>query len=301
MPIDVHFRSGGITVAGHLYLPEDYKEGQQRAAVVTVSPGGGIKEQTSGRYARELCDRGFVALAFDHRSYGESEGFPRYDEDPFAKIEDIKNAVSYLGNRPEVDPDRIGAMGICGGGGYAPAAAATDRRIKAVATVSGVGDHRGVFHEQTGSDHGVLVAMLEACGAARQAFSRGDEPTYWPLIPGPEVENVFAPLKEAPDYYDDSTRGAHPRWANKTLAWSLEKQLTFSALDVVSLIAPHPLLLIVGTESTARSHGEGMYAAAADPKELFLIDGASHLDLYDLDQYVKQAADKLADFFSQSL
>ncbi|WP_199820892.1 alpha/beta hydrolase [Streptomyces fulvoviolaceus] len=122
VPIDVHFRSGEITVAGHLYLPEDYETGQKRAAVVTVSPGGGIKEQTSGRYARELCDRGFVALAFDHRSYGESEGYPRHDEDPFAKIEDIKNAVTYLGNRPEVDPDRIGAMGICGGGGYTPAA-----------------------------------------------------------------------------------------------------------------------------------------------------------------------------------
>ncbi|WP_199820891.1 alpha/beta hydrolase [Streptomyces fulvoviolaceus] len=184
---------------------------------------------------------------------------------------------------------------------HARRAAATDRRIKAVATVSGVGDQRGVFHEQAGGDHGILASTLEACGAARQAFSRGDEPTYFPVIPGPEAENAFAPLKEAPDYYFNPARGAHSRWENKVLAWSLEKQMVFSVLDVVSLIAPHPLLLIVGTESASRPHNEETYAAAAHPKELFLIEGASHIDLYDLDQYVKPVADKLAAFFTQNL
>lgn len=129
MPIDIHFLSGKLTLAGHLYLPKDYRAGEKRPAVVTVAPGSGIKEQTAGRYARELSERGFVALAFDHSSYGASEGFPRFDEDPYLKTEDIKNAVSYLASRAEVDPQRVGAIGICGGGGYTTNATATDRRI----------------------------------------------------------------------------------------------------------------------------------------------------------------------------
>ena len=128
MKHDVHFPSDGSTLAGHLYVPDDLQSGERRPAVVVVSPGSGIKEQTSGRYADELHRRGFVALAFDHRTYGESEGYPRFDENPYAKAEDIKNAVSFLGNRAEVEVDKIGAMGICGGGGYAPYAAATGRR-----------------------------------------------------------------------------------------------------------------------------------------------------------------------------
>ena len=300
MPTDIHFPSGKLTLAGHLYLPADYVAGEKRPAVVTVAPGGGIKEQTSGRYARELSERGFVALAFDHSSYGASEGFPRFDEDPYVKTEDIKNAVSYLGSRSEVDAQRIGAIGICGGGGYAPYAAATDRRIKAVATVSGVGDQRGAIHGQF-PDRSVLLATLEATAAARQASFQGAEPLSFPLIPGPEVENVYPPIREAPTYYFDASRGAHPRWENKLLSWSLEKQLGFSSLDVIAQISPHPLLLIVGSKSSSLFANEASYAAAQEPKELFLIEGASHIDLYDQDRYVKPVADKLAAFFNANL
>lgn len=300
MPIDVHFRSGKLTLAGHLYLPEGYVAGKKLPALVTVSPGGGIKEQTSGRYARELSERGFVALAFDHSSYGASEGFPRFDEDPYVKTEDIKNAVSYLGSRPEVDARRIGAVGICGGGGYAPNAAATDRRIKAVATVSGVGDHRSAIRGQF-PDRATLLATLEATAAARQAYFQGAEPLYFPLVPGPEVPNVFAPIREAPTYYFDASRGAHPRWENKLLSWSLEKQIGFSTLDVIDQVSPHPILLIVGSESSSRTANEASYAAAQEPKELFLVEGASHIDLYDQDRYVTPVANKLAAFFNANI
>ena len=298
---DVHFPSAGATLAGHLYTPDEVEPGERRPAVVVVAPGSGIKEQVSGRYAQELSDRGLVALAFDHRSYGESEGYPRYDEDPYAKVEDIKNAVSFLGNRLEVDSARIGATGICGGGGYAPYAAATDRRIKAVATVSGMTNHRGAFEEMAASEPTLVHAMLEACGAARQAFSRGEPPTYGPVIPGPEAPNIIEPLREAPNYYFDESRGAHPRWENKVLAWSVEKQLTFNALDVIHLISPHPLLLIVGTESGSRSQNELAYAMAGAPKELMLVEGATHIDLYHVDEYINQAAERLAEFFAKNL
>ncbi len=298
---DVHFPSAGSTLAGHLYTPDEIESGERRPAVVVVAPGSGIKEQVSGRYAQELSDRGLIALAFDHRSYGESEGYPRYDEDPYAKVEDIKNAVSFLGTRPEVHPDRIGATGICGGGGYAPYAAATDRRIKAVATVSGMTNHRGAFEEMAAGEPAMVHTMLEACGAARQAFSRGEPPTYGPVIPGPEVPNVIEPLRDAPNYYFDESRGAHPRWENKVLAWSVEKQLTFNALDVIHFISPHPLLLIVGTESGSRTQNELAYAMAGAPKELMLVEGATHIDMYHVDEYINQAAERLTEFFTKNL
>lgn len=275
--------------------------GEQRPAVVVTAPGSGIKEQTSGRYADELSRRGFVALAFDHRSYGQSEGYPRFDEDPYGKAEDIKNAVSFLGNRSEVDVDRIGAMGICGGAGYTTYAAATDRRMKAVATVSGMTNSRAAFEEMAGGDLSVIHAMLDTTSAARQAFSRGEPAMYGPVIPGPESPNVIEVFREAPNYYFDERRGGHPRWENQVLAWSAERQLTFNALDVIHLIAPRPLLLIVGTESGSRLQNELAYAAANEPKELVLINGATHIDLYDVDEYVLQAADRLAQFFTRFL
>ena len=297
----VHCPSAGSTLAAHLFVPDEMEPGERRPAIVVVAPGSGIKEQVSGTYARDLCSRGFVALAFDHRTYGESEGYPRYDEDPYAKVEDIKCAVSFLGNRGEVDADRLGALGICGGGGYAPYAAATDRRIKAVATVSGMANSRGAFEEQAGGDQSMIHAMLDSTAAARQAFSRGEPPVYGPVIPGPDVPNVIEPLREAPHYYFDENLGAHPRWENKVLAWSAEKQLTFNALDVIHLISPRPLLLIVGTESGSRLQNELAYAAAREPKELALIEGATHIEMYHVEEYVKQATDRLATFFTKNL
>ncbi|NIL84640.1 alpha/beta hydrolase [Rhodococcus sp. 06-221-2] len=301
MKKSVEFHSDGAVLVGHLYIPEDLQAGEQRPSVVVVSPGSGIKEQTSGRYADELHRRGLVALAFDHRTYGESEGSPRFDENPYAKTEDIKNAVSFLGNQSEVSRDRIGAMGICGGGGYAPYAAATDRRIKAVATVSGMTNNRASFEEMSGGDRSITQAMLDASSAARQSFSRGEPAQYGPVIlpaDSPHTPEVFT---ESPNYYFDDTRGGHPRWENKVLAWSLERQMTFNALDVIHLIAPRPLLLVVGTESASRDQNERAYAAAGEPRELALIDGASHIDLYDVDRYVTPVADRLAEFFCKHL
>jgi hypothetical protein len=300
MPIHVHFLSDNLTLAGHLYLPVGHQPGDRHPAVVTVSPGGGIKEQTSGRYARELSERGFVTLAFDHRSYGESEGFPRFDENAYSKIEDIKSAVGYLGRRPEVDPSRVGVMGICGGAGYSLAAAATDRRIKAVATVSGVADQRGATRGQF-PDRETIVSALAAGSAARQAFADGAEPLYFPLIPDAATPNVMDLIRQAPSYYFDSERGAHPRWENKVLSWSLEHGVSFSALDVIDLITPHPVLFIAGGKSDSLHDNEAAYAAAGEPKELFVVDGARHLDLYDIDEYVKPAVDKLTEFFANGL
>ncbi|SMQ74785.1 hypothetical protein SAMN06295943_3178 [Agreia sp. VKM Ac-1783] len=300
---EVWFPSERHALAGHLYLPDDSPSGSTRSlpAVVVASPGSGIKEQTSGRYAEELSRLGFAALAFDHRGYGESEGYPRYDEDPIAKAEDIKNAISFLGRRPEIDPQRLAAMGICGGAGYVTYAAATDRRIKAVATVSGMTNNRASFEEMMGEDPSALAYVLDGTSAARQSFSEGNPPQYGVVIPEAGSANVIEPLKEAPSYYFDENRGAHPRWHNEVLAWSIEKQMTFNAVDMIAMIAPRPTLFVVGTVSGSRGQNEAAFEAAREPKELVLVDGASHIDLYDRDEYVEQVVGTLHRFFTANV
>ncbi len=116
----VHFLSEGLKVVGHLYLPENYKKGRKLPAIVIVGPKGAVKEQTQGIYAKKLSGKGFITLAFDHRTYGESEGEPRHYENPYMKIEDAKTAISYIGSLDVVDKNRIGLLGVCNGGGLVP-------------------------------------------------------------------------------------------------------------------------------------------------------------------------------------
>ena len=133
----VSFLSDGKKLAGNVYIPENYKENEKLPAIVIVTPATGIKEQVAGEYAKKLAKNGFITLAFDHQSYGESEGEPRSTENIFKKSEDIRSAVSFMRSLSQVDKDKIGVTGICAGGGYALQTAVGERRIKAVATVSG--------------------------------------------------------------------------------------------------------------------------------------------------------------------
>ncbi|WP_371649528.1 alpha/beta hydrolase [Streptomyces mirabilis] len=303
MRTDVTFPSAGLKLAGHLYTPDDGAVGP-RPAIVVSHPGSGVKEQAAGLYALRLAEQGFVTLAFDAAHQGESEGEPRGLEDPAHRVEDIKAAVSFLTTRDDVDADRVGALGICASGGYVLSATASDHRIKAVGTVSAVDIARQFRDGADGvQDPAVFQGMLAAAAAARTAEARGEGVQTFPLFPD-TAEQARAlggrHAVEGCEYYC-SDRAQHPRSA-KSFTWSsVDRMAFFDAFRFVHLIAPRPLLMIVGREAVTSWMSVEAFQKARAPKELHWIDGASHVDLYDKEPHVGPAVEKLTDFFRAQL
>jgi hypothetical protein len=303
MKTDVTFPGAGLRLAGHLYTPDDETTGP-RPAIIVGHPGSGVKEQAAGLYAERLSREGFVTLAFDAAYQGESEGTPRGLEDPAHRVEDLKAAVSFLTNRDEVDPDRIGALGICASGGYVLPAAATDHRIKAVGTVSAVDIARQFRVGADGAqDPAVIQGMLDAAAAARTAEARGEGVQSFKLFPDTAEQARALGSQhgfEGFEYYC-TDRAQHPRSA-KFLPWSsIDHMAFFDAFRFVDLITPRPLLMIVGREAVTSWMSVEAFQNARGPKELHWIDAASHVDLYDKEPYVGAAVTKLTDFFGAHL
>lgn len=299
---EVVFDSAGIPLAGHLYIPDDGAVGA-RPAVVIGHPGSGVKEQAAGLYAGKLAEQGFVALAFDAAYQGESGGEPRGLEDPAHRVEDIKAAVSFLSVRDGIDPERIGLLGICASGGYAIPAAATDSRIKAVATVSAA-DISAQFRVGADGkqDPAAVKSLLAAASAARTAEARGEGTGVFPIFPenGEQARALGQHVFEGWEYYC-TDRGQHPRGA-KFFTWSsVDRIVFFDPFRFIGLIAPRPLLMIAGTEAVTSWMTTEALAKAGEPKELLWMEGASHVDLYDKEQFVAPAAVRLADFFRSNL
>jgi fermentation-respiration switch protein FrsA (DUF1100 family) len=300
---DVTFDSAGITLAGHLYLPDSAAHGL-RPAIVVGHPGSGVKEQAAGLYARRLAERGFVSLAFDAAYQGESGGETRGLEDPAHRVEDLKAAVSYLTTRPESDPDRIGALGICASGGYVLPATASDHRIRAAATISAVDIARQFRLGADGTqDPAVFQSMLDTAADARTVAAKGKKPPVLTLFPD-TIEQARAlggeHGAEGFDYYR-TPRGQHPRSAG-FLDWtSVDKMATFDAFASIPLIGQRPLLMIAGSRAVTSWMTVEAFHKAGGPKEAHWIEGASHVDLYDREQYVGPAVDKLASFFADNL
>src|ERR1700730_16591975 len=291
---DITFPSDGRRLAGHMSLPAERPATDRRPAVVVVGASSGTKEQTPAVYSRRLAALGYAALAFDHSSYGQSEGTPRSDENPFAKSEDVKNAVTFLTGRDEVDAARIAAVGVCGGGGFAAYTAVADRRIKAVAGVSSLPDLRSTLTDGFAGDWHDLMHLAQS---AREAYARGSEPQYVPFMPpGPQNEWV----ENGKQYYL-TDRNPDPDWKNQTLLWSFDKMLQYSALDIIGLLAPTPLLLIAGSRAEPLQQSQAAHEKAQEPKELVVIDGGTHFDFYDKPGYVDPAVAKIDSFFQAHL
>ncbi|MEN6080829.1 alpha/beta hydrolase [Chromobacterium piscinae] len=304
MKQEVIFLSEDLELVGHLYRPADYQPEKRYPAIVVSHPFTGVKEQVAGRYAERLAQDGYLALAFDTAYQGESEGLPRHLETPHSRAEGIKSAVSYLSNLPDVDPERIGALGIAAGGGYAVFTARTDPRIKAVAAVNAVCQgsllREGLNGSRTPEQ---LQSLLAAAAEDRTAQDRGEAAATRNALAETTQMAAEQPqrlLREAYDYYR-TPRGRHPNAENRFVVSGLDALAGFDAFARIDMLAPRPLLMIAGADADTRYFSEQAIAAAAEPKELCLIAWASHFDLYDREPCVAAAASKLKAFFDRSL
>lgn len=289
-----------ITLVGDLYLPKD--RGEQRLPALAVGgPFGAVKEQSSGLYAQTMAERGFVTLAFDPSFTGESGGEPRNVASPDINTEDFSAAVDCLGMQTSVDRERIGVIAICGWGGIALNAVAVDKRVKAV-VASTMYDMTRVMSK--GYNDSVTLEQrtktLEQLSQQRWADAAKGTPAYQP--PYNELHGGEAQfLVDYHDYYR-TPRGYHPRAVNSGNSWTQTTPLSFMNMPLLSYIreiAPRPLLLIHGEKAHSRYFSETAYAAAAEPKELMIIPGAVHTDLYDRTD--KIPFDKITAFFSRNL
>jgi fermentation-respiration switch protein FrsA (DUF1100 family) len=303
----VHFLNRQIDIVGNLFTPSGYDPAKKYHAIVITHPNGGVKEQTAGLYAQRLAEKGFITLAFDASYQGESGGEPRFTEDPFSRVEDIRCAADFLTNYPSVKS--VGALGICAGGGHTIHAAETEATFKAVATVSAVDSGRARREGIDGipPDPKVLderrIKVLEEVAMQRAVEAAGGEPRYIGYVPNSLDEmppGATAMLVEGYDYYRTS-RGAHPRSENKMLFSSQDKMISYTAMDHVDWISPRPLLLIAGSNADTLSFSRYAYNMAKEPKELFIVEGATHMDLYDKEAYIPGIVDKLTDFFDSNL
>lgn len=301
-PSNVSFLSRGIKLAGHFYTPSSSAPNRNGAAVVVAHPWTSVKEQSSGLYARLLAEAGFITLAYDAAYQGESEGEPRYLEDPAQRVEDIKSAVTLLTGTKNVDPERIGVLGICASGGYVCTATQSDLRIKSVATVSavcvGIMSREGL--PKGTSNLIILKSQLEAAATDRNSDAKGQEATLIHMLPE-TIEDAPADMptafRDLATYYR-TPRGNHPRAPNVALPRSWDLMATYDSFRFNRLIAPRPILMIAGSKAESKDYSLDALKVADEPKELCEIEGKTHADLYD-DYH--GALPKLVSFFEGSL
>ncbi len=297
--LNVSFKNNDIHMAGNLYLPKSFSEGSKYSAIVSVHPGGGVKEQTAGLYAEKLAEQGFVTLAFDASHQGASGGMPHLLDDPMRRVADIYSAVDYLTTLGYVDANRIGALGICAGSGTAVKAASLERRIKAVATVSavdvGAAARKGWDGKATKEEQ---LALLDSVAKQRTAEAAGTAPLYVNYVPKIGDTTAHRDLQEAADYYL-TPRGQHPNSPNKMLITSLSAMVAFTGFDRLDLLT-QPIMIVAGSKAGSLWHSQELHAKASGPKELYVIDGATHMDLYD-GPGADTAMTKLAPFFKRTL
>ena len=289
-------RNIGTAIVANLFKPAGFQASRKYAAIVVTHPFGGVKEQTAGLYALRLAEQGFVTLAYDASYQGESGGEPRLMEVPAQRLDDISCAIDFLVRHPQVDAERIGSLGICAGGGYALCNAATELRVKAVAAVStfNLGEAR---REGMGTiSYEERMKRLKDAGEARSREARGEPVRLVPVVPDSAAsftEQHAALYREGYDYYR-TARAQHPNSPNRYVFSSLPQQMAFFPFEQLDTISPRPLLVIAGSKADTLFWSREVYEKAREPKELHVIEGATHIDLYDRPQFVTPAVGKLS-------
>ena len=298
----VHFKNRyGITLAGDLYMPKQM--GTEKLAAIAISgPFGAVKEQSSGLYAQTLAERGFITLAFDPSYTGESSGEPRNVASPDINTEDFSAAVDYLSTHPHVDAEKIGILGICGFGGFALNAAAMDTRIKATVASTMYDMTRVSANGYNDSmDEKARHALLQQLNAQRTADYKNGTYAKAPGLPDKLTGQEPQFVQDYFNYYK-TPRGFHARSLNSHGNWNTTSALSLINMPILqrSSEIQSAVLVIHGEKAHSRYFGEDAFKKLKGRnKELLIIPGASHVDLYDNMQ--KIPFDKLENFFKTNL
>ncbi|TXS92044.1 alpha/beta hydrolase [Parahaliea maris] len=305
--VGVTYANLGWDTAADLYLPPGFDETRQYPAIVSTHPIGSCKEQTSGNiYARALAEAGFIALAFDASFQGASGGSPRFIEDPAIRVSDIRFAIDYLVSLPYVDAQRIGAIGVCGGGAYTVHAGITDHRIKALTSITGVNFGRLMREAFSEFDP---VAALDAMAAQRTAEAQGAERNvinYLPASVAEGRENGLTDIDvlEATDYYK-TPRGQQANGATSGLFSFNSAAMGWDAFLQAEVLLTQPLMIVIGDKPGgfgAYRDGWELYGrAASKEKQIVVAEGWSHYDLYDRPEPVDFALSRVIPFFREHL
>lgn len=299
MPVltaSVMFHSDGLALAGDLRVPDGPGP---HPAVVLTGPLTGVKEQVTGTYAERLVARGYVTLAFDHRNFGASGGQPRCHEDAAGKLADLREAVTLLRSRPEVDPDRIAMCGVCLGGAYALKAAAFDPRVAVLALVAGAyNDPRAM---RAGMGPKGYREQLLAGLAAWERYTATGELEYLPAVRADE--GPAAMPGDEPFAYYGTDRAVAPSWENRITTLSLRELITLDAAMGAEFISPTPMLVVHGERDDycSPAGAQAVFEAASEPKRLVWLPARQHIDLYDDDVFVEPAVDAVAAWLDRHL
>lgn len=294
-----------MNVSGNLFVPKSLDANTRSPAIVVGHPMGAVKEQSANLYATKLAEKGFVTLSLDLSFWGESEGLPRNAVSPDIYAEDFSAAVDFLGTRPFIDKERIGALGICGSGSFVISAAKIDPRMKAIATVSmydmGAANRNGLKHGQTLEQRKETIAQ-----AAQQRYVEftGGETLYTSGTVHQLDENTHPIQREFYDFYRTPRGEYTPASSSRELTThptltSNIKFMNFYPFNDIETISPRPMLFIAGADAHSREFSEEAYKLAGQPKEFVIIPGAGHVDLYDRVDLIP--FEKLASFFQSNL
>lgn len=299
----VTYKVGGIDIVANVYTPATYDPAGRHAAIVVAHPNGGVKEQTAGLYAQHLAGRGFIAMTMDAAYQGGSGGMPRSVDKPRNRIEDIHGGADFITAFPGVDPARLGLLGICGGGGYALAAAKTDKRFKALATLSMFNSGRVRRNGFQDSQMATIQQRLEQASAARAQEAAGGKILYAGDADLTDAQIAALPFdlyREGYQYYWRTN--AHPGSTFRYTMSSLQDLMAWDATDQIGLIDV-PLLMLAGSKADTLYMTEDAFAKATGTKDkaLVRIEGATHIQTYWVPRHVETAMASLTPFFTRTL
>lgn len=289
-----------ILMSAIINYPNNFDKTKKYPAIVVAHPGGGVKEQTSGLYAKKVSESGFITVAYDASYQGESGGVPRQLENPFIRVDDISAVIDYLLTLNFVDKEKIGAIGVCAGGGYTIEAAKKDRRIKALATVSGAdfGEvlRRGWMGDQPTS---LVNDLLLNASNQRSAEALGADVFMIPLASDKNT-NELEEHNEGYEYYR-TKRAMHPNSPSMMPFTSVANLINFNTYSNLDFLLTQPILLIAGSKAKTKWLSDKWFSQITSPKKLVAIENASHFDMYDGEEYVDKAVSELKTFFKENL